>query len=223
MRSLQRDTAVDSHRIRTVMAKRLFQITTGTIAGLALVGLAMVLGWLPPGPSSPQDPNLLAGYLPAPDLSLTTHTGEPYRLDPTAGTTVVFFGYTHCPDVCPLTLAKLRRAVDSLDEDDHGDAAVRVVFVTVDPERDTSDRLAEYLAPLQPGFIGLTGTEEEIAEVLEEWGIYREISGDPDDYLVDHTARAFVVEPPGRIVATFPPDADAADMARTLGIVLNGR
>jgi protein SCO1/2 len=202
------------------MRKRLFQITTGTIAGMAIVGLFMYLGWLPLGPSPVQDPNLLAGYLPAPELRLTTHTGTPYRLDPMEETTVVFFGYTHCPDICPLTLAKLGRAVDALDR---AAEAVRIIFVTVDPTRDTPDRLAAYLAPLQPGFIGLTGSDEEIATALDDWGIYREFSGEGSDYVVDHTARAFVVEPPGRIVATFTPEVEADDMTRTLGIVLDGR
>jgi len=211
---------VPPHWIRIVMARRLLQITTGMIAGMAAVALATLLGWLPFGRSPTPDPNLLAGYLPTPDLRLTTHAGAPFQLKDTEGLSIVFFGYTHCPDVCPLTLAKLRQAIDSLDRDRE---LPQVIFVTVDPARDTPARLAEYLEPLQPGFTGLTGTEEEISLALADWGIYRELSDGGADYVVDHTARAFVVDPTVGIRATFPPDSEPAAMVRTLRILLDER
>ena len=194
------------------MLRRLFQITTGALAGLAVVGLASLLGWLPGGSSGDADPYLLPGPFPAPDLRMTSHSGEPFELSASGGPAVVFFGYTHCPDVCPLTLANLRRAVDSLGDTS---ASVRVLFVTVDPARDTRERLRDYLAPFQPGFTGLTGAEAEVSAAASDWGIFRDVPGGAEP-TVDHTARSFVVDGTGRVRATFPPDTDSDTMSRTL-------
>lgn len=87
--------------------------------------------------------------------------------------------------------------------------------MTVDPARDTPERLREYLARFQPGFTGLTGTEAEISAAASDWGIFRDVP-DGAEGTVDHTARSFVVDGTGRVRATFPPDADPDGMSRTL-------
>ncbi|HSR41521.1 MAG TPA: SCO family protein [Longimicrobiales bacterium] len=200
------------------MARRLFQIVTGVLAGLALVAGAALLGWPSPGPGDP-DPHTLSTPFPAPELRLTDHAGAPFVLEPEGRVSVVFFGFTHCPDVCPLTLANLARAVESLG----GRASVvQVAFVTVDPARDTPERMAGYVGSFHPGFVGLTGSEEEIAAAAAAWGVYRSVPEGREDYTVDHTARSFVLDHRGRVAATFPSDADAESMARTLRRLTRG-
>jgi protein SCO1/2 len=200
------------------MAKRLFQIVSGTLAGLAALALASVAGWLPGRAGAPPDPHVLATPFPAPELRLTGPSREPFDLASPGGPAVVFFGYTHCPDVCPL--AHLRSARVALGD---GVAPVQVVFVTVDPARDTPERLASYLESFQPGFSGLTGTEEAVAAALAAWGIYRGYPAGETDYVVDHTARSFVVDERGLVRATFPPDADVDAIAATLRSVFRSR
>lgn len=196
------------------MARRLFQIATGLLAGLAAVAGAVLLGWLPGGPSASPDAHALSTPFPAPELRLTDHTGAPFVLGPSDGLTVVFFGFTHCPDVCPVTLARLARTVESLGR---AGERVRVLFVTVDPARDTPRRLAGYLGGFHPDFVGLTGSREEIDAATAAWGIHRHVPGDGSpDYEVEHTARSFVVDRQGRVRATFPSYADEEGMARTL-------
>lgn len=202
------------------MARRLFQIATGVLAGLAAVAAASLLGWLPGGPGAPPDPHALATPFPAPELRLTDHTGAPFTLTPVEGVAVVFFGFTHCPDVCPATLARLARAVESLGR---RGASVRVVFVTVDPARDTPGRMGRYVKGIHPDFLGLTGSEEQIASTAAAWGIHRSVPGGGADDMVEHTARSFVVDDQGLVQATFPSDAEADGMARTLRRLLRGR
>lgn len=199
------------------MARRLLQIGTGTLAGVLVLAVAMRLGWLPAGPGREPDPNALATPYPAPELRLTDQTGAPFRLGSLEGVAVVFFGYTHCPDICPVTLASLARAVESLGSEG---SSVHVVFVTVDPARDTPERLAEYLGDFDPSFVGLTGTEEEIAAACAAWGVYRDVPEGETDYVVDHSARSFVVDR-GLVRATFATDVDAEGMARTLRRLLD--
>jgi protein SCO1/2 len=132
---------------------------------------------------------------------------------------VVFFGYTSCPDVCPLTLSKLAVAMEELEEDER--SKVQVMLVTVDPARDTPDRLRTYLGNFHPSFLALTGREEEIREVANEFGAFFSRAGDGEDYTVDHTARTFVLDPSGRIPLTFPVTATAQEMARDLARLLD--
>ncbi|HZD04150.1 MAG TPA: SCO family protein [Longimicrobiales bacterium] len=202
------------------MPTRLLQIVAGILAGLALLAAAALLGWLPGAPAREPDPNVLAASFPAPDLHLTDQRGRAFALEPGDGVAVVFFGYTHCPDVCPLTLASLARAVESLGPEG---SSVQVVFVTVDPARDTPERLAEYLASFDPRFVGLTGTEDEIAAASAAWGVYRDVPpAGGTDYAVDHSARSYVVDRDGLVRATFATDVDAEGMARTLRRLLSG-
>jgi protein SCO1/2 len=126
---------------------------------------------------------------------------------------VVFFGYTFCPDVCPLTLSTLTRAFDQLGD---GRERVQVILITVDPARDTAERLKSYLFGFHPSFIGLTGSEEEIRSVAHGFGAEFAKSGEGQSYTVDHTARVFVVDPDGRIPLTFPITATPEEIVRDL-------
>lgn len=153
---------------------------------------------------------------PAPTVDLVAHTGERMSLDDFAGKVVVmYFGYTFCPDVCPTTLSRLATARDLL-----GDAAddVQVLMVSVDPERDSPELLADYVPAFDESFIGLTGTRQEVAQLATVYGVYfekTEVDG-AAGYLVDHTATVMVVDRDGFLKLVLPFDVTAADIADDL-------
>ena len=132
------------------------------------------------------------------ELHLTDHNGTPRTLADFRGKVlVVFFGFTHCPDVCPTTLAELARARKLLGADAE---RVQVVMVTVDPERDTPQVLRQYVTALDPTFLGLTGDSEAIARTAREFKVfYQKSSSSGQNYSVDHSSGTFVFDPAGRI------------------------
>ena len=132
---------------------------------------------------------------------------------------VVSFGYTHCPDVCPMTLSNLASAVKQLGDDG---SRVQVLFVTVDPERDTPQLLGEYVPAFNPGFIGLTGTPDEVARVTKDFHVYASARKDGDTYVVDHSAQMFALDSQGRMRLVFAPDMAPKAIASDLRILLNG-
>jgi protein SCO1/2 len=123
---------------------------------------------------------------------------------------VIFFGYTHCPDACPTTLADLSSAMAKLGSDA---SRVQVLFITVDPERDTPALLAQYVPAFNPTFLGLYGDAAETAAVAKEYKvIYQKHAGDtPGSYSVDHSAGTFIYDPQGRVrlYASYGLGADA--------------
>lgn len=139
---------------------------------------------------------------PAPDVDLESVDGPLSLQDFKGSYTYVFFGYTYCPDVCPLTLGTLTQVKDGLRKD--GDQ-MRVVMVTVDPERDTPERLAEYMHYFDDSFVGLSGDLEMIDKVGEPFGLYYfHHEGSPDTgYLVDHTARIFLLDRDSNAILTY--------------------
>ncbi len=163
---------------------------------------------------------LLDAPKPASDFVLTGEDGQPVRLSDFRGKLVLlYFGYTYCPDVCPTSLATIARALEQL-----GPRAdeVAVVMVTVDPERDTPQRVAEYVRNFNPSFIGLGGAPDEIAAAATPLGIFYQ-KYDPDGggaYTVDHTASITVVDREGRVRLVLPyettPEAIASDLAALL-------
>ncbi len=158
---------------------------------------------------------------PAKDFILTGPDGRPVSLSDYRGKLVaLYFGYTFCPDVCPTTLAELGQAVKQL-----GPKAeeIQVLMVTVDPERDTPERLAEYVSYFNPTFVGLTGTPDQIAAAATPFGIYYEKhEGTPaTGYLVDHTATISVLDRAGRLALVWPFGIQANDIAADLKHLLN--
>jgi len=137
-----------------------------------------------------------AGY--GPGLHLHDHNGQMRSLADFKGKAVViFFGYTNCPDVCPTSLAMLMQVMQQLGSEA---SRVQVLFVTVDPDRDTPERLKQYVGAFNPAFLGLTGSEAEIAAVAHEFKVIYEKHGDiaSGRYSVDHTAGCFIFDPQGR-------------------------
>jgi protein SCO1/2 len=154
-----------------------------------------------------------------PDFNLVDHRGQSFtRRDLEGRWQILFFGFTHCPDVCPLTLAVLASALDR----EPGEAPLAdVVLVSVDPERDTPERLARYVAGFDQDFVGVTGTPEAIAQFAEAVGAAygRTPVGEDGDYTVDHTAALFVVNPNGELMAVFTPPLSAIDIRADLQVI----
>ncbi len=158
--------------------------------------------------------------IPAPDFTLTNGDGEQVMLSDYQGKIVLlYFGYTFCPDVCPATLADLKVVQERLDEEGE---KIQVIMVTVDPDRDTPQKLAEYVSHFHPTFIGLSGSKEEIDAAGEGYGIYYEKheGTEATGYLVDHTARVFVIEPDGTYRLSFPFATPTEDMVADLNLLL---
>lgn len=173
------------------------------LAGLMLAGYA----WIRMGSASGREfhGTVYPDSPPAPDFALVDHRGEPVTLSDFEGRAVLlYFGFTRCPDVCPLTLTRLARVVR---EKDYSPEQVRVLLVSVDPTYDTPERLAEYLAPHGPSFIGLTGSTEDIDEMLTAYGAYAEARDSHDgSATIAHTGIVFGIDAAGRLRALLHPE-----------------
>lgn len=133
------------------------------------------------------------------DFTLIDHNGNSKRLSDFYGQAIVlFFGYIHCPDVCPTTLAEMAEAMNRLGNDAE---KVTVLFVSVDPKRDTPDIMKAYVTSFHPRFIGLTGSATAIAEVSRAFKVVAEKHGDVagGNYSIDHSAGAYIYDPSGRL------------------------
>ena len=153
---------------------------------------------------------------PAPELSGVNWDGKPFRLSDHKGKVrVVFFGYTYCPDVCPFTLAKMKQLYRDL-----GDRAknLEVVFVSVDPQRDTVEKLSHYVPSFDRRFYGVRLEPDEVNAAMRSFGItvqYGQPKDGPDSdsyYYVDHTGTFFVIDSKDRLRLRFPPNSTAEQM-----------
>lgn len=127
--------------------------------------------------------------------------------------TVAFFGYTYCPDVCPITLQVMKEVVNSLEADEND--PMQVAFFTVDPKRDTVERMNEYVSFFDPSFHGITGELTDVLNLTRELGIVASFTAndqDPENYLVDHTASMLLIDPQRRVRAKFRPPHEAASI-----------
>jgi protein SCO1/2 len=153
-------------------------------------------------------------------LELTDHTGRARRLEDFRGKAVVlFFGFTHCPDICPTTLAEISQAIRSLGPDAE---RVQLLMVSVDPERDTQDSLAKYVTAFDARFLGLRGDLAATRKVAAEFKIYFEKRKQGDSYSVDHSAQSYVIDPQGRLRLLVRHDRIAQDLAPDLRTLLKG-
>jgi protein SCO1/2 len=171
---------------------------------LALTGL--LLGCGPPDPAvTSLSGALLPAATPRPTFTLTTTTGEPFGFgERTRGRlTLLFFGYTNCPDVCPATMANLGAVLSKLTSDDRG--RIDVVFVTTDPERDTAERLTAWLGGFDREFIGLTGTIDAVVAAQRAAGVGPAIrEGEGASYTVSHAAQVLVYSPDDSTHIAYP-------------------
>lgn len=170
-----------------------------------------------------------------PDFDLLDTTGETFQLVDVSGDIVlVFFGYANCPDVCPLTLAEVKQVLTNLDK---GQARIQLVFVSVDPERDTPDALSTYLAAFDQRFIGLTDSFEKVEIVMKGYGITASKDGaemtehghsmdttamsNPVAYTVTHSGRLFLLNPAGEMILQYPLGFTAQALQSDLAHLIN--
>lgn len=157
------------------------------------------------------------------DFRLTDQNGKPRTLADFRGkVTTVFFGFTRCPDVCPTTLAEMKAVMQALGPDA---SRVQVLFVTVDPERDTPALLGAYVSAFDPSFLGLYGDARSTAEVAKDFKVfYQKVPGSrPDNYTVDHTAGTYVFDPEGRLRLFMRHGQPIAALTNDLKLLLAGK
>lgn len=151
------------------------------------------------------------------DFTLPSHTGKSMSLiDLNGKWRVMFFGYLHCPDFCPLTLAEYRRIKTLLGEDADN---VEFVYISVDGARDTPQALRDYLDNFDAEFIGFSGDDETLARIQPDYGFYyqrRLDTGSQAVYIIDHSTRSYLVDPSGHLVATFTYDATPTAVAEAI-------
>ena len=154
--------------------------------------------------------------LPVTDFALQTANDETFRLSDAKGKIVLlFFGYTSCPDVCPITLGTFKQVHERL-----GDDAQKVAFVmvTADPDRDTPEKVSESVSRFNPEFVGLSGSRADLEALWDELGVFveKQDTGSAAGYLVSHTSSVFVLDGNGSVLMTFPYGTTAIDMADDL-------
>lgn len=133
------------------------------------------------------------------DFKLTDHMGKSRTLADFKGKAVVlFFGYTHCPDICPTTMGEVAAALQKLGKDA---TRVQVLFVTVDPERDTPERLAQYLSAFGPAFLGLHGDPQSTKNIASEFKVVyqKQMGNSPNHHTMDHSSGTYIFDPKGKL------------------------
>jgi protein SCO1/2 len=170
---------------------------------------------------------LLPELRPLKPFSLTTHKGASFDNQSLLGQwTFMSFGYTHCPDICPTTMALFSEMHNSI-QTQQSEQPYQVTFVSVDPERDTLDRLSEYVTYFDPSFVGATGPEEALQALTKPLGIlYKRVETKDSamGYVMDHSASIVLVDPQGQFHAYFSPPHDAEKMAHDfIALSSNGK
>ncbi|MGE5073688.1 MAG: SCO family protein [Anaerolineae bacterium] len=152
---------------------------------------------------------------PAAELNLTDQHGRPFSMSSQRGKVVLlYFGYTNCPDECPLTMAHLKLVHDRL-----GSRAkdLQVVMITTDPARDTPQALAEFMGKFDPSFLGLTGSTQQLQKAWQDYGVAVEDGGETHSYYV------YVIDPEGKFRETFLPDSEPAAITGDIDLLLKSK
>lgn len=207
------------------------KLTSGKLTLLAVVGLlfGLTAGWilirlnqgLPIIGPRQFHGLLIESPPPLSDFTLGATTGESMSLRDFRGKVVLlYFGYTFCPDVCPATMVEMKRMMSELGRDAED---VQVIMISVDPQRDTLDKLGEYVTRFHPSCIGMTGDESELLGITTQLGIYyAKHEGTPaTGYLMDHTASVSVMDQDGRLRLVFPFGTTGEDMATDVRYLLH--
>ncbi|MBB6426268.1 SCO family protein [Sphingopyxis sp. JAI128] len=184
-------------------------------ASLILLFGAALAACNAPGDAPSAKPPLDGARIGGP-FTLTDQNGKTVRDTDFAGRyRLVYFGYSFCPDICPVDLQKLMRGLSMFEKADGARGAkVQPLFVTIDPERDTPEALKPFVARYHPRLLGLTGTPEQIASVAKAYVVtYNKVPGSaPDRYLMAHSQLAFLMDPDGKPVALLPLDDPSSDV-----------
>jgi protein SCO1 len=188
-------------------------VIVAAFAGSLMIGLLVML-WAMGGTRSIATPVAIGGA-----FQLTDQTGQAVTEKELQGRpTLIFFGFTHCPDVCPTSLFEISEVLRAMGVDAD---RVNAYFISVDPERDTADAMKDYLSSFDPHLKGLTGAPPDVAKVLAEYRVYsKKVPLKDGDYTMDHTALVYLMDRDGRFVAPFnlkrTPEEAAADLRHYL-------
>ncbi len=176
------------------------------IAGIAFGILLLALGFVFQGGGGGANASGIGGPFTLTDQTGKTVTDADFAGEPK----LVFFGYTHCPDVCPTTLSDITTMLGALGTD----KKAAVLFITVDPERDTPAVLKDYLSSFDPRITGLTGSPAAIAKVLQDYRVYaKKVTTGGGDYTMDHTALVYLMDKSGNFVQSFNPELEKPKQA----------
>lgn len=181
---------------------------------------ALLVACEKPGLPSPFHASDVAPAFAGADFSLTDHNGKPRALADFRGKAVaLFFGYTHCPDVCPTTLADMAQAMKLLGDDA---GKVQVLFVTVDPERDKPEMLAKFVPSFHPSFLALYGDEQATAQAAKAFYVGYQKQPTSSGYNMDHTMGTFLIDPNGKVRLRAPHAQRADWLAEDIRLLLSG-
>lgn len=197
------------------MSERVLVIIAGLLAALVL-GLALF--W---APEMPERALPRAAIAAGGDFTLESAGGPVSLKDYRGKLVLVYFGYTFCPDICPTSLAATAEGLKQLKPEEA--ARVAMIFISVDPERDTPARLKEYVEFFHPNLVGVTGTPENLAEIAKRYGVFyarQKVETAGGGYVVDHSADTYVVGPDGQLLSKIahatPPDQVVAEIRKRL-------
>lgn len=205
-------------------ASRFPALFTGlAVATLLVAAFAAGFFWLSPTPE-PRYATLLPEPRALPEFTLVDEQGQPWTHESLTGNwDVLFFGFTHCPDICPASLGTLAATLRLLEE--RGKARPNAVFVSVDPARDDVARVAEYAGWFHPDMRGVTGALDAIDDFAgaAAIGVVRHDENEHGEYMVDHTTSLVLVDPQGRIAGYISAPLRAAEIAHDLEILMSQR
>jgi protein SCO1 len=201
---------------------------TFVLAGMLLVGVlgigaALLFARQPSAPVVSDNVDTYTGTAIEPpqtlsDFQLTDQHGETFSLSDVRGkVALLFFGFTHCPDYCPTTLLEYRSIYNQLGEEAND---VAFLFITIDPERDTSEVLAEFISNFNESFIALTGSPDQISTVADEYSVMYERRDVGASYTMDHTVAMFMIDQQGRLVRRFSFGTETAVVAEQIRLQL---
>ena len=182
-----------------------------------MVVVLIVLQW----PLKTNKPGKLSESPKGGDFTLNAATGS-FNLKSQRGKVVlIYFGYTFCPDICPTNLMLIAQAFNALNKDEL--ARVQGVFISVDPERDTLDRLDAYTKYFHPSILGVTGKPDHIAKIAKQYGaVFRKVEGESKGgYLIDHSANTYVVAPDGSLNTILPHATPPEDIVKVIRNLLD--
>ena len=214
------------YQVKPRMNKPVHRITRRAILPASFLALLSLSGC---GGSAPPRPDELRGTpynrpLEKPDFVLNSSAKEPFtfRKDTEGFVTLLFFGYTHCPDVCPIHMANIAAVLSTLPP--RVAHQVKVVMVTTDPDRDTPERLRQWLDTFNPSFVGLRGTLDEVNAIQQGLGLPpASVYGEGDDYSVGHSARVIAFTRDNRAHVSYPFGTRQTDWAHDLPELVEGK
>lgn len=183
-------------------------VAGGSIAAVALITGIVFFNAKPSLHGAVIDPPLQAAEIQTKDFN-----DQPFALSGLRGKVVVlYFGYTNCPDECPLTMAHLKQATDSLGPNSKD---VQVIMISTDPARDTSIAMKDFIGKFSPSFIGITGTAGELGKIWKDYGVTVEDGGETHSFFV------YIIDRKGNFRETFLPDSSPSDIAADLRLLVN--